>query len=89
MRVDAGRRPHQLPGGLSVTKLLSMLVTSVAAGVLLAVLGLMYLCVKLRTSPWLFPKGWLFFTISVVVVGTALELWLARRTRDKEILDVE
>ena len=65
-------------------RLLSIGVTSAAAGVLLALLGFMYVCHKLRVSPWFFSKFWLFFTISIVVVGISIEVWIARRPQDEE-----
>lgn len=72
-----------------MTKLLSLAVTSAATGVLLAVLGFMYVCTKLRISPWILPKFWFFFTVGVVTIGITLEIWLARRKRHEDTPDDE
>lgn len=72
-----------------MTKVLSIALTAFAGGVLLAILGAMYVCMKLRVSPWVLPKPWFFFAVYVVAAGTTLEIWLARRSHQQEILDDE
>jgi hypothetical protein len=62
-------------------KYVSIMLTAATGGVLLGLLLFMYACYKLRVSPWFFPKHVFFCTLGTVVVGIALEVWIAIRYR--------
>jgi protein-S-isoprenylcysteine O-methyltransferase Ste14 len=69
-------------------KYVSILTTAAASGVLLALSLFIYACHKLRVSPWFFPKAWFVFTLTTVIVGIALEVWIWRRyEQHKETAD--
>jgi len=62
-------------------RLISIIVMSILGGLVLGMSLFIYAAHRLRISPWFYPPRWFFLALVFLVVGVALEIWLACRAR--------